>query len=99
MHRLGNAFLDIPFWPMMQTIVLVVVLPLVVGMAVWRLPLYKECYRINFPIRLALSPIFAVTTITSLTRLLLNSGALDAIIVTGSIEQPLFYRITIILKT
>jgi BASS family bile acid:Na+ symporter len=33
---LGNAFLEIPFWPMMQTIVLVVVLPLAAGMAVQR---------------------------------------------------------------
>jgi len=30
---LGNAFLEIPFWPMMETIVLVVVLPLAAGMA------------------------------------------------------------------
>jgi BASS family bile acid:Na+ symporter len=29
---LGNAFMDIPFWPMMQTIVLTVVLPLGLGM-------------------------------------------------------------------
>lgn len=33
---LGNAFLEIPFWPMMQTIILVVVLPLAAGMAVQR---------------------------------------------------------------
>ncbi|MDX8394811.1 MAG: bile acid:sodium symporter family protein [Mariprofundaceae bacterium] len=30
--QLGGAFLDIPFWPMMQTISLTVVLPLVLGM-------------------------------------------------------------------
>ena len=30
---LGNAFLEIPFWPMMETIVLIVVLPLSAGMA------------------------------------------------------------------
>jgi len=33
---LGNAFLEIPFWPMMQTIILVVVVPLAAGMAVQR---------------------------------------------------------------
>jgi len=33
---LGNAFLEIPFWPMMQTIILIVVLPLAAGMAVQR---------------------------------------------------------------
>jgi BASS family bile acid:Na+ symporter len=34
---LGNAFLEIPFWPMMQTIILIVVLPLAAGMAVQRI--------------------------------------------------------------
>ena len=34
---LGNAFLEIPFWPMMKTIVLIVVLPLAAGMAIRRL--------------------------------------------------------------
>ncbi len=29
---LGNAFMDIPFWPMMRTIVLIVALPLLLGM-------------------------------------------------------------------
>lgn len=29
---LGNAFMEIPFWPMMKTILLTVVLPLTVGM-------------------------------------------------------------------
>lgn len=29
---LGSAYMDIPFWPMMQTIVLIVVLPLALGM-------------------------------------------------------------------
>ena len=33
---LGNAFMDIPFWPMMQTIVLTVVLPLGIGMLLRR---------------------------------------------------------------
>ncbi|UCC57582.1 MAG: bile acid:sodium symporter family protein [Gammaproteobacteria bacterium] len=33
---LGNAFLEIPFWPMMKTIVLVVVLPLAAGMSLHR---------------------------------------------------------------
>jgi BASS family bile acid:Na+ symporter len=31
---LGNAFLEIPFWPMMQTILMMVVLPLAAGMAI-----------------------------------------------------------------
>jgi len=30
---LGSAYMDIPFWPMMQTILLTVVLPLLLGMA------------------------------------------------------------------
>jgi BASS family bile acid:Na+ symporter len=33
---LGNAFMDIPFWPMMQTIVLTVVMPLGLGMLLRR---------------------------------------------------------------
>jgi bile acid:Na+ symporter, BASS family len=33
---LGNAFLEIPFWPMMQTILLIVVLPLGCGMLLRR---------------------------------------------------------------
>ena len=33
---LGKAYLEIPFWPMMQTIVLIVVLPLAAGMALHR---------------------------------------------------------------
>jgi BASS family bile acid:Na+ symporter len=32
----GNAFMDIPFWPMMQTIVFTVVLPLALGMLLRR---------------------------------------------------------------
>ena len=31
---LGNAFLEIPFWPMMQTILMMVVLPLAAGMVI-----------------------------------------------------------------
>jgi BASS family bile acid:Na+ symporter len=31
---LGNAFLEIPFWPMMQTIIMMVVLPLAAGMVI-----------------------------------------------------------------
>jgi len=31
---LGNAFLEIPFWPMMQTILMMVVLPLAAGMII-----------------------------------------------------------------
>lgn len=34
---LGGALLPIPFWPMMQTIVLIVVLPIILGMTVKRL--------------------------------------------------------------
>jgi len=30
---LGNAYMDIPFWPMMQTILLTVVVPLLLGIA------------------------------------------------------------------
>ena len=29
---LGSAYMDIPFWPMMQTIILTVVIPLLLGM-------------------------------------------------------------------
>ncbi|ATX80648.1 bile acid:Na+ symporter, BASS family [Mariprofundus aestuarium] len=42
---LGGVFMDIPFWPMMQTIVTVVVLPLTVGMIIHhRLPQYQVHY-------------------------------------------------------
>ncbi|WP_240923999.1 bile acid:sodium symporter family protein [Mariprofundus ferrooxydans] len=33
---LGSAYMDIPFWPMMQTIILTVVVPLMLGMALRR---------------------------------------------------------------
>jgi len=42
---LGGAFMDIPFWPMMKTILLTVVLPLVIGMLIHhRFPKYQKHY-------------------------------------------------------
>lgn len=42
---LGGVFMEIPFWPMMQTILLSVVLPLVAGMLVHHfLPQYQKHY-------------------------------------------------------
>ena len=53
---LGGVFMEIPFWPMMQTILLTVVLPLAAGMAVHhRLPQYQEHYESIAPGLAALS--------------------------------------------
>jgi len=42
---LGNAYMDIPFWPMMQTILLTVALPLVAGILLHhRYPQYQPHY-------------------------------------------------------
>lgn len=43
---LGGALMDIPFWPMMKTILLTVVLPLLMGMIIHhRLPQYQKYYQ------------------------------------------------------
>ncbi|OIO71916.1 MAG: bile acid:sodium symporter [Zetaproteobacteria bacterium CG_4_9_14_3_um_filter_49_83] len=42
---LGGVFMEIPFWPMMQTILLSVVLPLIAGMLIhYRFPQYQQHY-------------------------------------------------------
>ena len=42
---LGGAFMDIPFWPMMKTILLTVVLPLIIGMMIHhRFPQHQKHY-------------------------------------------------------
>jgi len=47
---LGGVFMPIPFWPMMQTIVLTVVMPLLLGMLIHhRLPQFRKHYALLAP--------------------------------------------------